>query len=37
MDIKSKIEDIFNEYEDERGIELTNNFKKYINFKMIID
>jgi hypothetical protein len=37
IDAKSTIGDIFNKYKDERGIELTNNLKKYTDFRMVID
>jgi hypothetical protein len=36
MDVKSMIENIFNEYEGERGIELTDNFEEYTGFRIVI-
>jgi hypothetical protein len=36
MNVKLMIEDIFNKYKDKRGIKLTDNFKEYINFRIII-
>jgi hypothetical protein len=37
INVKSIIGDIFNKYEDKRGIELINNFEEYTDFKIIID
>jgi hypothetical protein len=36
INVKSIIGDIFNRYEDERGIKLINNFKEYTDFRIII-
>jgi hypothetical protein len=37
INAKSIIGNIFNKYESVRGIKLTDNFKKYTNFRIIID